>query len=276
MNGRMPCAPTENTMKYNPEIHHRRSIRLKGYDYTQPGAYFVTFCSYQRDEIFGEVINGEMKLSALRKIVRNEWLRSTVIRKEIRLFDDEFIVMPNHGHGIIWIVDTTVGADGVRPNEGVRPGLQKPDAHRASLRRAPRSLGSFMAGFKASVTSRAKNELNMTGIWQRNYYDHIVRNDRELNNIRWYILNNPLNWQLDRDNAQNIRKLYPPENLEEYLKDVKDMVLKLRSAARMSNMRKASLKFAFWSVKYWKSLLTHVLHAAYSGKGRQLIGTLSI
>ena len=241
--------PNGERMKYNPKIHHRRSIRLKGYDYTQPGAYFVTFCSYQRDEIFGEVINGEMKISVLGKIVCDEWLRSAAIRKEIRLFDDEFIVMPNHGHGIIWIVDTTVGAndvrpeDGIRPNDGVRPndvgvdgirpGLQKPDAHRVSLRRAPRSLGSFMAGFKASVTSRGKNELHMTGIWQRNYYDHIVRNDIELNNIRWYILNNPLNWQLDRDNAQNIRKLSPPENVEEYLKDVKDMVLKLRSAARI-------------------------------------------
>ena len=68
-------------MKYNPEIHHRRSIRLKGYDYTQPGAYFVTFCSYQRDEIFGEVINGEMKLPPLGEIVRQEWFRSGEIRK---------------------------------------------------------------------------------------------------------------------------------------------------------------------------------------------------
>jgi hypothetical protein len=69
----------------------------------------------------------------------------------------------------------------------------------------------------------------MTGIWQRNYYEHIVRNDRELNNIRWYILNNPINWQLDRDNLRNIRKLSPPENVDEYVKDVQDMVLKLRA-----------------------------------------------
>ena len=222
-------------MKYNPEIHHRRSIRLKGYDYTQPGAYFVTFCSHRRDEIFGEVINGEMKLSALGEFVHQEWFRSAEIRKEIRLFDDEFTVMPNHGHGIIWIVDTTVGADGVRLNmeraHAMRPHPQKQSPTHTSLRRAPRSLGSFMAGFKASVTSRAKNELNMTGIWQRNYYDHIIRNDREWNNIRWYILNNPLNWQLDRDNTQNIRKLAPPENVEEYVKDVEDMALRLRSAA---------------------------------------------
>ncbi len=86
-----------------------------------------------------------------------------------------------------------------------------------------------MAGFKASVTSRAKRELNIAGIWQRNYYDHIIRNDRELKNIQWYIRNNPLNWQLDRDNDQNIRKLSPPERVEEYIKDVEEMVLKLKA-----------------------------------------------
>jgi len=138
-----------------------------------------------------------------------------------------------------------VGADGVRPYmeraHAMRPDTispnpmppkpQKPDVRRASLRRVPRSLGSFIAGFKASVTSRAERNLNMTGIWQRNYYEHIIRNDRELNNIRWYIRNNPLNWQLDRDNLQNIRKLPPPEKVEEYVKDVEDMALKLHSAA---------------------------------------------
>jgi len=221
-------------MKYNPEIHHRRSIRLKGYDYTQPGAYFVTFCTYQRDEIFGSVINGEMKLSALGEIVRTEWLRSAEIRKEIQIFDDEFIIMPNHLHGINWIVN--VGADGVRPDSGAQPNngrmpsapTQNQDAHRASLRRVPRSLGSFIAGFKASVTSRARRELNMTGIWQRNYYEHVIRNDRELHNIRWYIINNPLNWQLDRDNAQNTRKLSPPEQVDEYIKDIEDLILKIK------------------------------------------------
>ena len=221
-------------MKYNPNIHHRRSIRLKGYDYTQPGAYFVTFCTYRRDEIFGEVINREMKLSALGKIVHEEWFRSAEIRKEIQLFDDEFMVMPNHGHGIIWIVDTMVGADGVRLKNDIQPdnGRMPSAPTHASLRRAPRSLGSIMAGFKASVTSRAKQELNMTGIWQRNYYDHIIHNDRELNNIRWYILNNPLNWQLDRDNAQNNRKLSPPEKAEEYVKDVAEMAPKLKTDYR--------------------------------------------
>jgi putative transposase len=235
-------------MKYNPEVHHRRSIRLKGYDYTQPGAYFVTICTYQRAEIFGSVINGEMKLSALGEIVQAEWRRSAEIRKEIQIFDDEFVVMPNHLHGINWIVD--VGADAVRPEtekaHAMRPYVtdvrphnertlsaptQNRDAHRASLRRTPRSLGSFIAGFKASVTSRARRELNMVGIWQRNYYEHIIRNDRELHNISWYIVNNPINWQLDRDNAQNIRKLSPPEQVAEYIKDVEDLILKSKEAS---------------------------------------------
>jgi REP element-mobilizing transposase RayT len=213
-------------MKYNPKIHHRRSIRLKGYDYTRPGAYFVTLCTYHRDEIFGEVINGEMRLSALGEIVREEWLRSAEIRKEIRLVEDEFVIMPNHLHGINWIVES-VGADTVRPE--LMKGRTPPAPTSTSLRRAPRSLGSFIAGFKASVTSRAGRELNMTGIWQRNYYEHIIRSNRALEDIRWYILNNPLNWQLDRDNAQNERKLSPPEEAEEYEKDIEEMVSKWKA-----------------------------------------------
>jgi putative transposase len=189
----MPCAPTGINMKYDPDVHRRRSIRLKGYDYTQPGAYFVTICAYQRDEIFGEVVNGKIQLSSLGKIVGEEWFRSAEIRKEIQLFEDEFVVMPNHGHGIVRIVETA-GADGVRPNmeraHGMRPN--------AVPQRTPRSLGSFIAGFKASVTSRAKHELNITGIWQRNYHEHIIRDEMDFNNIWNYIDTNPLHWQEDQ------------------------------------------------------------------------------
>jgi putative transposase len=162
--------------------HHRRSIRLKGYDYTQPGAYFVTICAYQREEIFGEIGNDGMRLSTIGKIVQMEWFHSAEIRKEIRLFDDEFVLMPNHLHGIVWIVENEiVGADGVRP--GVRPGvhpgvrprltnsvIQRAEgAYHAPLQRAPRSLSSFIAGYKAAVTSRAGREWNAANIWQRNY-----------------------------------------------------------------------------------------------------------
>jgi len=195
--------------------HHRRSIRLKGYDYTQPGAYFVTVCSYQREEIFGEISNDGMRLSSIGKIVQTEWFHSAEIRKEIRLFEDEFVVMPNHIHGIVWIVENEiVGADGVRPVvrpvvrpdgarlEGIRPDGARPirneDACHGPLRRAPRSLSSFIAGYKAAVTSQAGRELNAANIWQRNYYEHIVRNENELKNFWNYIDTNPLRWEKDQ------------------------------------------------------------------------------
>ena len=212
-------------MKYDPMIHQRRSMRLKGYDYASPGAYFVTLVAYQREQLFGEVVNGEMKCSALGEIVREEWMRSIGVRKEIQLFEDENVVMPNHVHGIVWLVD--VGADSVCPvNDGVcpdlgsfevgadavRPGLGSvpPKIRGASLApqqpapqqlvRRPKSLGSFIAGFKASVTSRAGRELNMAGIWQRNYYDHIIRNEDEYKRIFDYIGSNPVNWKDDDEN----------------------------------------------------------------------------
>jgi len=86
-----------------------------------------------------------------------------------------------------------------------------------------------MAGFKASVTSRAKRELNIAEIWQRNYYEHIIRNNRELENIQWYIRNKPLNWQLDWDNGQNLGKLSPPVKAEEYTRDVEEMISKSKA-----------------------------------------------
>jgi putative transposase len=224
-------------MQSDPQIHHRRSIRLKGFDYTQPGAYFVTICTFQRAEIFGALVGNEIQLSPLGIIVQTEWFRSADIRKEICLFEDEFVVMPNHLHGIVWIV----GADGVRPEdvrpdsvrpedvcpddfhtedvrlEGVRPDgvrpdgvrpdgiclygirpLQNKDASLAPLRRTGRSLSSFLAGFKAVVTSRAWRELNSANIWQRNYYEHLIRNETELQNIRDYINTNMLLWQEDQ------------------------------------------------------------------------------
>jgi hypothetical protein len=93
-------------MMFDPQIHHRRSIRLKGYDYAQPGAYFVTLVTNQREEIFGEVAEGEMRLNPLGEIVREEWLKTAEIRSNVELHEDEFVILPNHLHGIIWIVET--------------------------------------------------------------------------------------------------------------------------------------------------------------------------
>lgn len=200
-----------NIMKYNPEIHHRKSIRLKGYDYTQPGGYFVTFCSYQRIHVFGEVVDGDMVLNDIGKIAREEWFKTAELRPYVRLYEDEFVIMPNHGHGIIWIEEDKMGGALRRnaPTKNVAPG----------------SLGAIVRAYKSAVTYAVNAAQNQRGavLWQRNYYDHIIRNDRERKNIQRYIANNPLHWQLDRDNRQNIRRLSPPEKVEEYVKDVEEL-----------------------------------------------------
>lgn len=178
-------------MNYDPNLHHRRSIRLKGYDYTQPGAYFVTIVSDQGKEVFGKVIHEEINLSPLGEIIRIEWMRSIGIRKEILLHEDEFVIMPNHIHGIVWIV--TVESGDLRPHIGNTSADSLPLTHSSSL-------GKFIAGFKASVTHHARRELNLTSIWQRNYYEHIIRNQDELQKIWAYIDSNPRKWFEDRYN----------------------------------------------------------------------------
>ncbi len=220
-------------MKYNPEIHHRRSIRLKRYDYTQPGGYFVTFCAYQRMHLFGEVVDGEMILNDRGKIARDEWFKTAELRPYVKLYEDEFVIMPNHGHGIIWI-EENVGA--LRGNAQSRAGQDRAEQRSAPTKNtptknvAPRSLGAIVRAYKSAVTYAVNKLENQRGavLWQKNYYEHIIRNERELNNIARYIVNNPLNWQLDRDNAQNTRKLSPPEVVDEYIKDVEEMVLKFK------------------------------------------------
>lgn len=89
---------------YDPNRHHRRSIRLKGYDYTQPGAYFITICTHERAHLFGAVVEGEMRLNEWGEIVREEWFKTAQIRPYVTLYPDEFVLMPNHVHGIVWIV----------------------------------------------------------------------------------------------------------------------------------------------------------------------------
>mgnify|MGYP001772626486 CR=1 FL=1 len=103
-------------VRYDPDQHHCRSIRFRGYDYTQPGAYFITICTYEQEPLFGEVVDGEMRVNEWGQIVQEEWFRTARLRPYVILYDDEFVVMPNHVHGIIWIV----GDDAVlRPNAPV-------------------------------------------------------------------------------------------------------------------------------------------------------------
>lgn len=175
-------------MKYNPAIHHRRSIRLVDYDYRLPGAYFITLCANEHRMVFGKIKTGIMQLNQAGEIVREEWLRTAEIRKEVEL--DTFVVMPNHFHAIVWLVR----AHGVRPEKSGRTP--------STRTRLPQSLGSMVAGFKCVVTRRI-NEMNRTpgaSVWLRNYYEHIIRNEEELNGVRQYIIDNPTNWDLDRNN----------------------------------------------------------------------------
>lgn len=181
---------TVKTMSYDSDKHQRHSIRLKDYDYSQAGAYFVTICTHKKEFLFGNVVNGEMRLNELGKVVQDEWHRSAKMRREIEL--DTFVVMPNHIHGIV----TIVGAQGLAPLQHGHPPLQ----------RRPRSLSTFVTGFKSAVTRRI-NDLRgtpYTPVWQRNYYEHVIRNEDDLDEIREYIVHNPLKWDLDSENPNSV------------------------------------------------------------------------
>jgi putative transposase len=184
-------------------------MRLKGYNCAQPGAYFITLITHQRADIFGEILEGGMQLSSAGKIVHEEMLRSNSMRREIRLNEDEFIVVPNHAHAIVWIVDPGSEEDAssmksvlIDEEEGKRHALHQSETglreSDAQFKRLPCSLSSFIAGFKSAVTGRARRELGLTDVWQRSYYDHIIRNEREFDKIWNYIDTNSLNWQEDQ------------------------------------------------------------------------------
>ncbi len=167
-------------MKYDPRRHHRRSIRLKGYDYTRPGAYFVTICSQNRECLFGQIVNGEMRLNEFGEIVARTWYDLPNHVANVQL--DAFVVMPNHVHAVIVI--TAVGAGSERADSNSAP---IPKRH--ALPEIVRQLKTFSA---RRINQRRGTP--GTTVWQRNYYEHIVRNDGELNRIRKYIANNPLHW----------------------------------------------------------------------------------
>jgi putative transposase len=246
-----------------PTRHHRRSIRLPGFDYASPGAYFVTICVHGGECFLGEVVDGEMRLNAWGQIALEEWLASEEIRHELDL--DAFVVMPNHIHGIVWISardsveahghgSASVGAHGNAPSHpdvnrapahadadrahrraplpddapahvdgnaapsrdtapvgahGNAPSHPDPPSHadadrahgRAPLpNRAARSLGSFIAGYKAAVTKRINQLRDTPGLpfWQRDYWEHVIRDEESLNRIRAYIESNPARWDQDQ------------------------------------------------------------------------------
>jgi len=185
-------------MAFDPQKHHRRSIRLKGYDYTQPGAYFITVVTHDRECLFGEIVEGGMRLNEFGEIVRTEWFKTAVVRPYVMLYPDEFVMMPNHTHGIIWIVDVgatrRVAPPPIAPSP-VAPPIIHPRGPMAG------SVGAIIGQFKSITAKRINTLRNIPGqpVWQRNYYEHIIRDERALNAIRRYILNNPANWTKDAD-----------------------------------------------------------------------------
>ncbi|MGC8770001.1 MAG: transposase [Brevinematia bacterium] len=211
-------------MKYNPEIHHRRSIRLKGYDYSQPGAYFITLCVKNRENLFGTISNGQIQLNDYGKITQKYWLEIPSHFPDVSL--DEFVIMPNHFHGIVIIneieekVGAYVGAIHELPQRKPQPLPQrnpKPELPQPFPQRKPQPSPNSQEDIQSpkirrkmtipKIVGRFKmnsaKEINLlrntpgTSVWQRNYYEHIIRNEKELNNIRKYIINNPLHWEMD-------------------------------------------------------------------------------
>jgi len=224
------------TQKYDPQIHHRRSIRLKGYDYSQAGAYFVTICVHQRECLLGDVVNGEMRLSRFGKIVYYAWLDLPKHYPHVVL--DAFCIMPNHVHFIIVLIDDgrdgssrlskvslPAGRDGsceIAQTSPITKSLltESPMPAQETHPNTRHPLSEVIRAFKSFSAKRinALRKTTYSPFWQKNYYEHIIRNDRAWNAIAWYINNNPLHWQLDRDNLQN--KLPPPETNDDYLQDI--------------------------------------------------------
>lgn len=193
-------------MPYDPQRHHRRSIRLPGYDYTQTGGYFITIVTHERASLFGEVVNGAMRLNAWGEIVRAEWLRTAVVRPYVVVDADEFVVMPNHVHGIIWIVGDDGGVGATRVG-ATRVGATQRVAPTSPRGPASGSIGAIIGQFK-SITAKRINALRNTPgapVWQRNYYEHIIRNEAEWQRIRQYIQDNPARWEADRENPAVLR-----------------------------------------------------------------------
>jgi REP element-mobilizing transposase RayT len=218
-------------MSYDPEIHHRKSIRLRGYDYSVPGKYFVTICALEKACLFGGIADGQIALNDYGRVVENVWKELPSHFPLVEL--DRFVVMPNHFHAIAVIVDPRakrVGAGFPRPDSNpgetdVGAGFPRPDSNPSEMgvgagfphpmspipkqggENPPlRALGDVIRWFKYESTKRINELRGLAGrpIWQRNYYEHIILSDKSYWRIREYIADNPKNWVKD--------KLHPDSN----------------------------------------------------------------
>jgi putative transposase len=183
--------------KYDPQVHHRRSIRLKGYDYASPGAYFVTICVRQGECVLGKIVDGQMELSDFGRIAAESWQWLAEQYPYVTL--DAWVVMPNHLHGIIIINDDPPCRGGSQGGGG----LQGRGGSRTAPTPAPtghKPLGRLIGAFKTVSTKRINQMRDTPGqpFWQRNYYEHIIRNPTAHERIRQYIATNPARWTDDQ------------------------------------------------------------------------------
>ena len=158
---------------FSKDVHHRQSIRLRGYDYSQPGHYFLTLCSHQKRAVFGDIRQQQIQLNFCGDIAKENWLKISELHSSVKLH--EFVIMPNHMHCIIEITPPAAGCIN-------------------SV-----TLGKLVRGYKASVTSaiRKQTQNQVYAVWQRNYYEHIIRNEASFWAITQYIRDNPKKWQED-------------------------------------------------------------------------------
>ena len=190
-------------------MRERKLNRLKNYDYSEGGYYFVTVCTKDREEWFGKIESGEMFLSPSGEVARDFWVEIPLHFQHTEI--DEFSVMPNHVHGILVIEGNMVGNAYMRSQKG--------NAFMHFLQnRTKMLLSKIIQQYKASVT-RKINSLGdgLNFGWQKSFYDHVIRNDRSLDNLRQYITNNPLKWELD---IENRRGNSPHKNCVDYYGEI--------------------------------------------------------
>lgn len=207
-----PAPTNENFMynkpKFNPHIHHRRSIRLKGFDYSQAGLYFITICCQDRLCHFGHVENDAMILNEYGQIAFDEWMKLPERFPNFEL--DVFQIMPNHIHAIISLTNPAAAAAVRATLAVVRNGnTVAHDTIGAGVNPAPTGTGTgtgvsdIIRAYKSLVSNgclkifKSKNEM-MGKLWQRNYYEHIIRNEQSYQRIAEYIMNNPIKWREDK------------------------------------------------------------------------------
>ena len=204
----------------NLENQRRRSIRLRGYDYSQAGGYFVTICTQNQEHLFGAIVGGEMILNDAGNMIQIVWDEIPSHYGGIDI--DEFVIMPNHVHGIFVITGTIVrGIVGATPRgcpDTTPRGcpVANGQAQGPAPTRGTLGVGDIVHRFKTMTTKRYVDGVKQWGwkpfpgrLWQRNYWEHIVHNERELNRIRGYIHNNPAKWETDRLNLSENSSVCP-------------------------------------------------------------------